>query len=106
MLSTGTKIYVIMLITAVVLCIFFGFMWQNSSKNLRTTKEDLITANLTIQGLQNDMNKLSQYIIEKDNKIKDLENKYKAKMNNIPADKCGDTKPSKELLEYFRKGAE
>ena len=28
---------------------------------------------------------------------------YQEALNNIPADNCGDVKPSKELLQYFRR---
>ena len=104
MLSTSTKVFAIMLIVAVVLAIVFGFLWQNTSSRLKETQNDLLNANSTIVTLQNDNEKLLTYITERDTKIKQLEAKYKEKINNIPADQCGDTKPSKELLEYFRKG--
>lgn len=106
MISTSTKIYTIILFVVILLLTFFGFMWHNSSKNLNKAKEDLIEARSTINSLQSDVQDLMLYITERDDKIKDLENKYKSKMNNIPADKCGDAKPSAELLKYLREEIE
>ena len=56
-----------------------------------------------IQTLNKDKEKLIEYITQKDKAIKDLEKEYTEVLDNIPADQCGDVKPSKELLNYFRK---
>lgn len=85
--------------------VFFG-LWQQTSLKLKQTKDSLEKANLTIQSLQLDNNKLLQYTKEKDQEIKKIETQYKETLKNIPSDKCGDMKPSTKLLEFFRRNVQ
>ena len=85
--------------------VFFG-LWQQTSLKLKQTKDSLEKANLTIQSLQLDNNKLLRYTKEKDQEIKKIETQYKETLKNIPSDKCGDMKPSTELLEFFRRNVQ
>lgn len=48
--------------------------------------------------------RLVEYNKQRDTKIKVLEKEYQAKLNSIPADLCGDMKPSKKMIEFFKKG--
>jgi len=70
---------------------------------LKDTKKQLLNAQATIDSLQIDNQKLVEYITEKDKQVKQIEADYQEALNNIPADNCGDVKPSKELLQYFRR---
>ena len=79
------------------------FLWRYTANSLTTTRDQLCNAQETIKSLKSDNNNLIEYITQKDNKIKELEQKYTESLENIPADQCGDAKPSKELLTYFKK---
>lgn len=89
--------------SVILLLLFFGFMWYRSSNMLKDTKKQLLNAQATIDSLQIDNQKLVEYITEKDKQVKQIEADYQEALNNIPADNCGDVKPSKELLQYFRR---
>ena len=95
-------LYIFILLFFIGMC-FCGLMWSRTSDKLDKKSAELLHANATIMALQRDNDKLSEYNIQKNNQIKKVEEKYKQKLNNIPADSCGDVKPSKELLEYFKK---
>ena len=85
----------------VILLVSVFFMWRNTVTQLDNVKAELQTAQRTITVLQSENAKLVQYNLERDKQIKDIEKKYQNNLKNIPADKCGDMKPSKELLEYL-----
>ena len=94
--------YVIILILLLGLC-FCGFMWRNTCTKLDNKNAELIHANATIMALQLDNDKLNEYNNKKNKEIKEVEQKYKEILNNIPSDSCGDVKPSQQLLDYLRK---
>ena len=94
--------YVIILILLLGLC-FCGFMWHNTCTKLDNKNAELIHANATIMALQLDNDKLNEYNNKKNKEIKEVEQKYKEILNNIPSDSCGDVKPSQRLLDYLRK---
>ena len=96
-------IKLIIVFSVILLLLFFGFMWYRSSNMLKDTKKQLLNAQATIDSLQIDNQKLVEYITEKDKQVKQIEADYQEVLNNIPADNCGDVKPSKELLQYFRR---
>lgn len=102
MFSTKTKVTVILILILIIIGLIFGFMWWNTRKDLKNTQAELDNANAQIIVLKADNDKLVEYNNRKNEEIKDLENKYKEKLKNIPKDSCGDMKPSKELMEYFR----
>ena len=87
----------------VVGSLLFFFLWRSTTNSLKTTEAQLQNAQAAITSLNNDNQKLIEYITQKDNTIKELEKKYTEALDNIPADQCGDAKPSKELLNYFKK---
>lgn len=97
------QITTIFMIVIVVTSILFFCLWRYTASSLKTTKNELQTAQSTIISLNNDNEKLIEYITQKDKTIKELEKEYTEVLDNIPADQCGDVKPSKELLNYFKK---
>lgn len=102
MLSLKTKIICFSFIIIVVACITFLLLWQDTSSKLSKAHDELTNALSTVESLQKDNEKLVTYIQKKDEEIKKIEKQYKDKIKNIPMDACGDVKPSKELLKYFR----
>ena len=85
-----------------ILLVSVFFMWRNTVTQLNNVKAELQSAQQTISVLQSDNAKLVAYNLERDKQIKEVEKQYQASLKNIPADKCGDMKPSAELLEYLR----
>jgi FtsZ-binding cell division protein ZapB len=102
MLNKNYIPYIIMLILFLGLC-FCGFMWSRTSHKLDSKTAELVNANATIMALQIDNDKLNEYNNKKNQEIKEVEEKYKEILNNVPSDLCGDVKPSQQLLNYFRK---
>ena len=94
--------YIFLLILIIGLC-FCGFMWSRTSYKLDAKTAELVNANATIMALQLDNDKLNEYNNKKNKEIKEVEEKYKEILNNIPSDSCGDVKPSQKLLDYLRK---
>ena len=95
-----TTTFILILVVALALVFF---LWRYTANSLSATKDQLCSAQATIETLKTDNNNLIEYITQKDDKIKELEQKYEEALDNIPADQCGDAKPSKELLTYFKK---
>ena len=102
MLSKANLIIAGIMTILVVLLISVFFMWRNTVTQLDAVKAELQTAQQTIAVLQSDNAKLVAYNLERDKQIKEVEKQYQESLKNIPADKCGDMKPSAELLEYLR----
>lgn len=86
----------------IILLISVFFMWRNTVTQLNNVKTELQNAQQTISVLQSDNAKLVAYNLERDKQIKEIEKQYQNSLKTIPVDKCGDTKPSTELLEYLR----
>lgn len=97
------KITTILIAVLVVTSLLFLFLWRYTNNSLKATKDQLQNAQATIVALNIDNKNLIEYITQKDTAIKELEKKYEEALDNIPADQCGDAKPSKELLSYFKK---
>ena len=87
------------LIIGLITCFF---LWRNTTIKLDNTRAELKNAQQTISVLQSDNAKLVAYNLERDKQIKEIEKQYQEQLNKIPADACGDVKPSKELLEFLR----
>lgn len=85
-------------------CVFF-FLWSNTKDSLEATRDKLNEVSNKVEILIKDNSNLVEYNIKKDQKIKEVENRYKSSLKNIPADNCGDVKPSKELLKFFKENA-
>ena len=100
MFTNKAKIIVIAVIVMIIV-VLFG-LWRMTAIKLDNTKDklDQISAQLII--LQQDNDNLIVYNKKKDAEIKKINKMYEEKLNSIPADLCGDNKPSKELLQYLR----
>ena len=102
MIKINKILYTLLFLLVVATIVLYG-LWTISKNNLEHTKNDLTNANNTILTLQTDNDNLLTYNLKKEQELKQLKSAYKQSLENIPADKCGDAKPSKELLEYFKK---
>lgn len=83
--------------------IFTFFMWRTTAVKLNNTKKELTVANETILTLTLDNKKLIEYTNKKEQEIKNIQKEYLEKVEKAPVDNCGDTKPSRELLNFLRK---
>ena len=54
--------------------------------------------------IKNNPEETVKNLLLKDKEIKDLNKAYQEQLAKIPADTCGDLKPSKELLDFFKEG--
>ena len=79
-------------------------LWRVTAIKLNNTREQLSEVTCQLDTVTKENARLVQYNKQRDAKIKDLEKAYKDKLNSIPADLCGDMKPSEELIKFFRKG--
>lgn len=79
-------------------------LWRVTSIKLENTREQLTEVTCQLDTVTKENARLVEYNKRRDSEIKNLEKQYQAKLNAIPADLCGDMKPSKELIEFFKKG--
>ena len=86
-----------------VIGILFG-LWRTTSIKLANTREQLSEVTCQLDTVTKEHARLVEYNKQRDKQIKELERQYTEKLNAIPADLCGDTKPSKELIEFFKNG--
>lgn len=87
------KIYSILVgIALFVIITLFGLYQYKCKIEL---KQELIQAQRSIQVQQ-------QYIIEKDKQVKEIENKYREKLNSIPEDLCGDTIVPDKIKQWIQ----
>ncbi len=96
------KLYIIGIIIVLIVSLFSA--WRITSTKLVNTEKELAATTCQLTTLQEENQKLLEYNKKKDIEIKNLQDKYKQQLQNIPNDICGDAKPSKELLEYFKNG--
>lgn len=89
-----------LLITSIIL----GALFYGTYTNLKSTKKQLCDAQSNIITLQKENEKLTLYMKQKEKELAELQQKYKERLKDIPADQCGDAYPSKELLEFFKQG--
>lgn len=80
------------------------FLWRNTAIKLANTEQKLTEVTCALDTVTKENTRLVEYNKARDTEIKKLEKQYQTKLNAIPADLCGDMKPSKELIEYFKKG--
>ena len=88
-------------VIAMIIVVLFG-SWRITAIKLNDTKEKLNQVSAQVIALQQNNDNLIAYNKKKDAEIKKINKKYEEKLNNIPADLCGDTVPSKELLQHLR----
>lgn len=88
-------------IVIAVITVLFG-LWRITAIKLNDTKEKLNQVSVQVIALQQSNDNLMMYNKKKDAEIKKINKTYEEKLNSIPADLCGDTVPSKELLQHLR----
>lgn len=101
-LDLKTKIIAILGIILVVGSLFT--LWRVAVIKLNDTRQELTETTCKLDEITKENARLVEYNKARDTEIKKLEKQYQTKLNAIPADLCGDMKPSKELIEYFKKG--
>lgn len=100
-LDTKAKIIGILGIILVVGTLFT--LWRVTAIKLSNTQQQLMETTCKLDTLTKENARLVDYNRHRDSEIKKLEKQYQAKLNAIPADLCGDMKPSKELIDFFTK---
>lgn len=100
MFTDKAKIIAIAVIVMIIV-VLFG-LWRMTAIKLNDTKDKLDQVSAQLITLQQDNDNLIAYNKKKDAEIKKINKMYEEKLNSIPADLCGDSKPSKELLQYLR----
>lgn len=101
-LDLKAKIIAILGIILVVGSLFT--LWRIAVIKLNDTRQELTETTCKLDEITKENTRLVEYNKTRDTEIKKLEKQYQTKLNAIPADLCGDMKPSKELIEYFKKG--
>ena len=87
----------------IVISIIFAFLWRLDHNKYNHACEMLTEAESKKNILEKENKNLLEYNLKREEKLKQIEAEYKERLDNIPADTCGDAKPSKELLLYLRK---
>lgn len=100
--DTKAKIIAILGVVLVIGTLFA--LWRVTSIKLNNTREQLNEVTCQLDTVTKENARLTEYNKRKDKEIKDLNKAYQEQLNKIPADTCGDLKPSKELLEFFKEG--
>lgn len=92
---------IIIAVIVMIITVLFG-LWRITTIKLNDTKEKLNQVSAQVIALQQNNDNLITYNKKKDAEIKKINKNYEEKLNSIPADLCGDTVPSKELLQRLR----
>ena len=79
-------------------------LWRVTSIKLENTREQLTEVTCQLDTVTKENARLVEYNKRRDSQIKQLEKEYQEQLNKIPADLCGDMKPSAEMLEFFKQG--
>ena len=79
-------------------------LWRVTSIKLENTSEQLTEVTCQLDTVTKENARLVEYNKRRDSQIKQLEKEYQEQLNKIPADLCGDMKPSAEMLEFFKQG--
>ena len=92
---------IVTVVIVTIITMLFGLLCITAIK-LNDTKEKLNQVSMQLTVLQQNNDNLITYNKKKDAEIKKINKTYEEKLNSIPADLCGDTVPSKELLQHLR----
>ena len=87
----------------IVTSIIFAFLWRLDHNKYNHACEMLTEAESKINIQEKENKNILEYNLKKEEELKEIEEEYKERLDNITADTCGDTKTSKELLLYLRK---
>lgn len=95
------------LILAGIVIILIGTLfalWRITSIKLENTRNQLTEVSAQLDTVSKENANLVEYNSRRDSQLKELQKAYEKHLNSIPADLCGDMKPSKELLDFFKEG--
>ena len=98
--KTKIAIYAIMVVAFSALFV----LWRTSANNYKIEKANREALEVQLKASQTEVENLKEYNKKIAKEMEKVEKEYKDRFQNIPKDSCGDAKPSKELLEYLRKG--
>ena len=99
-MSINIKTIIIATVIGMIL-VLFG-LWRITAIKLNNTQTQLAEVSLKLETVNKENTRLVEYNKQRNSQIKQLEKSYQQKLDAIPADICGDMKPSKELLQYLR----
>lgn len=99
-MSIDIKTIIIATVIGMIL-VLFG-LWRITTIKLNNTQTQLAEVSLKLETVNKENTRLVEYNKQRNSQIKQLEKSYQQKLDAIPADICGDMKPSKELLQYLR----
>ena len=94
------KIYGVIL--GIIGIITLGALWRVEVSTNKSLQKENCTLTDSITRLTSENAKLTEYNKKKDAEISRINKEYVERLKNIPADSCGDSFPSEELLEYLR----
>ena len=101
-LDIKAKLIIGFIIVAII-GVLFG-LWRVTSIKLSNTQQQLVETTCKLDEITKENARLVEYNKRRDSQIKQLEKEYQEQLNKIPADLCGDMKPSAEILEFFKQG--
>lgn len=102
MVFNKVKFFVIFSVIVIIGVLFT--LWRVTSIKLKNTQDRLTEITYQLDTVTKENELLVEYNKRRDNQIKQLEKEYQEQLNSIPKDICGDTKPSKEMIEFFKQG--
>lgn len=102
MFSIKTKAFIIGGVIIIIGTLFA--LWRITSIKLSNTERQLNEITCQLDNVTKENARLVEYNKRRDSQIKQLEKEYQEQLNKIPADLCGDMKPSAEILEFFKQG--
>ena len=97
-----TKIAIYAIIVVAFSALFV--LWRTSANNYKIEKANREALEVQLKASQTEVENLKEYNKKIAKEMEKIEKEYKDRFQNIPKDSCGDAKPSKELLEYLKKG--
>ena len=98
------KVKIIAILAAILLIGTFFALWRVTAIKLSNTRDQLNEVTCQLDTVTKENANLIAYNKRRESEIKDLEKTYQEYLKSIPADLCGDMKPSSELIEFFKKG--
>ena len=104
-MTTWTKIKAGFAVVAIVAIVGLFSLWRITANNYKIEKENRENAEQLLKVVQEENDRLVAYNKKIEKSMKEIEKEYNERFQNIPKDSCGDAYPSKDLLEFLKKGA-
>lgn len=93
------------IVGVIALIALFG-LWRVAANNYESEKAAREQAEVQLVASQKEVENLTRYNKELAKQNAEIEKEYAEIYKNIPADACGDAKPSADLLNYLSQGAQ